>query len=169
MLCPVIIIMKGYFFIAILVGVFLVACKGNKNNLYVIFDKVDGITEGSKVLVNGFEAGSVKSLDLVNRKIIAKLDLNPSLSVPAGSKIFIQSTVLGYAAVYIEMAESKVYLAKGDTITGIFEKAGILDNLVSDSATKTKILKSLDKIMEAADSIRLNFKDSGKIKILNTH
>lgn len=142
----------------------ITGCSDDKNKFYVIFDRVDGLKEGSSVMINGLEAGTVTSLALFKTKVIALLKLKSKLTIPEQSEAYIEETLSGYAVVSIKLSDNKANLRNGDTLNGLYKKTGLLDALLTDSVVKQKVEKTLDKIIEVADSLKKGLRDTAKIK-----
>jgi hypothetical protein len=156
--------MKHNWLVILFVLLSFCSCTNRGNKLYVVFNRVDGLTEGSMVSMNGMNAGTVKSLNIYNNKVIALLEINPLFKVPDKSQFFADNNQLSNSKVIIEIIDSNNYLKNGDTVTGIFREHKFLDGFLSDSTIKIKIKKSLDKIIEVADSLKKGLRDSAKIK-----
>lgn len=142
----------------------ITGCSDDKNKLYVIFDRVDGLKEGNSVMINGLDAGTVTSLALFKTKVIASLKLKSKLTIPEQSEVYIEETLSGYPVVSIKLSDNKANLRNGDTLNGLYKKTGLLDALLTDSVVKQKVEKTLDKIIEVADSLKKGLRDSAKIK-----
>jgi len=96
--------------------------------LYSEYENVDGLTVGSKVLINGMQIGQVNALtfDLETHKVRVDLSLSVNdLKVPDDSKAMVYSVdLLGTKAINIVMGKSTNYLEDegriGDSLSTSF-------------------------------------------------
>ena len=96
----------------------------NTTNIESFFPKVDGLTTGKNVYINGVDVGSVKQIKLTSTdSVMVVLSINKNLRIPVDSRAFIRSTdLLGSKAIVIKKGVSNKYLKFGDTIQGVYDQ-----------------------------------------------
>ncbi|MDR1878062.1 MAG: MlaD family protein, partial [Bacteroidales bacterium] len=116
---------------------------------YVIFEKTAGLLPAHLVTINGMNVGIVDEIELtsdVPNKVLVRIDVNKSISIPINSVIRIATpNPLSSPQVEILMGNEKQYIQHGDTIQGAI-LTGALDNLggiVSNLDTSIVILKTV--------------------------
>lgn len=112
---------------------------------YTIYDDIGGLTESNPIEINGFKAGVVQSINLINDntgRILVELSIRKSYPIPKGSVAEITSaSLIAGMKVRILFGPGPEVYKNGDTITGrlsvplmaIFEKEFIpVKNKISD-------------------------------------
>ena len=104
--------------------------KGNdifkKNNAYhVVYERIDGLVESSKVTMNGYQIGQVKSINFApdnSGKLIVTFIADATFRIPLNSVAqIVSSDIMGTRSVKMIISnESEVYLPY-DTIPGSIE------------------------------------------------
>lgn len=127
----------------------LTACSHPaKNELTILFDRVDNLKIGGKVSLKGFPVGEVTHLALLGDSVLVNVKLNDTINIPVGSKFIITPSLLENSQINIELSNKTTYLTNQDTVAGSYLKTGVFDNLLSDSAKREKIKIAVDKISE---------------------
>lgn len=101
--------------------------------LVTYFDKVDGLTAGSYIYINGVKVGSVKRIDLVSTdsvKVTMNFDLG--LEIPKNSVARLESSgLLDDKAIKLIRGDSSEMTEYGDTITGAYS-GGVMETLANE-------------------------------------
>jgi phospholipid/cholesterol/gamma-HCH transport system substrate-binding protein len=98
--------------------------------------------------------------------IIATINLTQDVNIPADSKAYISSPLIGSSFIAIEKGDSSVFLNPGDTLLTRTDN-GILDDVKAQlNPTLTKVRASLDSLNSVFSSIHtlLNSDAKGNIK-----
>lgn len=94
---------------------------------YVIYDKVNGLTESSPVLVNGFKVGQVSYLDLIpdgSGRLLAKIWMEKDFRIPKNTVAQIYSAdLMGSKAIRLNLATSNEFYQPGDTLASDIERS----------------------------------------------
>ena len=137
------------FLILFILVLALAACSySHKNKLTILFDRVDNLEIGGRVLLKGLPVGKVTHLELFGDSVLVTVKLSDTINIPVESKFIITPSLLGNSHIDIEVSNKTTYLGSKDTVAGSYQKNGVLDNLFSDSAKREKIKISVDKISE---------------------
>lgn len=119
------------------------------NSYVVVFDNVDGLTSSTPVTINGFQVGQVYSMELDHnnpKHVIAHINMDKGLDIPKGSKMLLDVSVLGTAAISLELNPyTEESMLASDTIFGI-RKRGLLD-------AGDDMLPKVELIMTRIDSV----------------
>ncbi|MFT3980805.1 MAG: MlaD family protein [Ferruginibacter sp.] len=154
-------ILKRLLFIIVLLQS-LTGCFRKKDRLFIVFDRVDGLVEGSAVFNRGLTIGTVQKMDLWKNKVLVEIELDNNVKIPAQSGVTIKQSVLNPSIIDIEYYDTTAFLSNKDTLTGNFIKQGLMDNLLSDSAKRKNIEDAINKIADAIETI--NDKKTDSIK-----
>ncbi len=106
----------------------------NKGNVfYSVYQDVEGLHIGSKVIINGFPVGRVKDLTIVselNNKLLVKyVVMDEEMSIPENTVAEILAVDLfGSKAINLQIGNSVGLAASGDTLTAK-EASGMLDSV----------------------------------------
>ncbi|HDJ34315.1 MAG TPA: MCE family protein [Bacteroidetes bacterium] len=121
---------------------------------YVVYDKVNGLTESSPVLLNGFKVGQVSYLDLIpdgSGRLLAKIWMEKDFPIPKNTVAQIYSAdLMGSKAIRLNLAASGEFHQPGDTLASDIE--GSLQEQVSIEMLPLKqkaenLLLSIDSVM----------------------
>lgn len=151
-------IVAGVFIMTILFGSgkgFFVGGGGKR--LTISFEKAAGVTQNSLVLKNGIKIGRVYSVDLVDDKKDARVEvtfeLNPDAKIYSNETVKINRTILGDAAIeFVKNPDYKgeiVEVSDSELIAG--QSGGDLMNAVSN--IEGDLAGALQKIEEAASGV----------------
>lgn len=124
------------------------------SNAYVVeFDDVTGLTLSSPVLLNGFKVGLVYSMQLVDNKsnkIAVTINMDKGIKIPKDSKVNLDVSMLGSAAVTIvENPYTSTYYSPDDTIPGLRPK-GLMESM---AAVGTDLMPQVSSLLPKLDSI----------------
>jgi len=93
------------------------------HKFYALFDKVNGIEQGTKVLWNGMTVGRVNKVSVnENYKIRVDFEVDDDIPVPQKSKVSIQGdAVFGASKVVIVPSDNKELAKSGEELQGIVQ------------------------------------------------
>ncbi len=134
----------------------------NSNTFVSNFPKVDGLTSGKNIFLNGVDIGTVKDIRLLsNDSVQVSLNVGLGLKVPVDSKAYIRSTdLLGSKAIVIKQGTSNHYLQNGDYIKGIYDE-GMM------GVFQEKGLSIGDKVAELSDKLNKLVGDANHLLVKN--
>jgi phospholipid/cholesterol/gamma-HCH transport system substrate-binding protein len=138
--------------------------------LFANYEKVDGLSVGTPILVSGIKIGSVQRLTLLpSDSVQVTLNINQIDGLPTGSVAYIRSVdILGSRAIEIERGSGSTFIPYGAQIAGVFDE-GIMGELTSKSeGISTNISESTVKINELLGEFQSLLRDGGKDNISGT-
>ena len=120
------------------------------NSYLVIFDDVTELSLSAPVSINGFQIGLVHSMELdSDNRVVVTLNLDKGVRIPKGSKVNLEASLLGNAAVTISENPIKTdFYSSSDTIYGHKTK-GLMD-------TGAELIPQVSALLPKLDSILLN-------------
>jgi phospholipid/cholesterol/gamma-HCH transport system substrate-binding protein len=128
----------------------------SNNSYFVAFDDATGLSTSSPVYANGYRVGVVKALNYdyaPDGNIIATLELDQQMRVPAGSRAELASDLLGNIKINLVLADDPLHmLAVGDTIPGAAE-VGVMSKLGGMLPAIEKMIPKLDSIMSSLNML----------------
>ena len=148
------------------IGAFAILCVGlnylKGRNLFssgatltAHFANVDGLTDSSPVIFNGFKVGSVKDIDIdqyaedPGRVFTVTVNIEKSLDVPKDSRAVIISTdLLGGKGIELRLGQSPEMASTGDSIG-----AGLVEELMPVKDKASALMVSADNVMRDLDTI----------------
>lgn len=97
-----------------------------RNNTYlVVYDRVDGLVESSKVTVNGYQIGLVKSITFTpdnSGKLIVSFMVDEDFRIPVNSVAqIVSSDIMGTRSIKLNLSNEKRAYQSYDTIPGAVE------------------------------------------------
>jgi phospholipid/cholesterol/gamma-HCH transport system substrate-binding protein len=103
------------------------------HKFYALFDKVNGVEQGTKVLWNGMTVGRVNKISVnESYKIRVDFEIDDDIPVPKGSKVSIQGdAVFGASKVVIVPSDDKTLAKSGEELQGIVQ-----EDMMSKVSTK---------------------------------
>lgn len=152
------------------IGAFAILCAGlnylKGRNLFssgatltAHFANVDGLTDSSPVIFNGFKVGSVKDIDIdqyavdPGRVFTVTVNIEKSLDVPKDSRAVIISTdLLGGKGIELRLGRSSEMAGTGDSIASAIS-AGLIDELMPVKDKASALMVSADNVMRDIDTI----------------
>jgi len=147
--------------ICVLIFFVVFACKEQNNyDINVMFSRVDNVVIGSEVKLNGLDIGSVSKMKMIKDSILVRVTIDKKIKIPTGSLFQISSPFIGSAYVYVTPSTNKFFISNNDTISGVYEKTNLLDEITKDSITKKKVMDAVEKIKEGFDDLIKARKDS---------
>ena len=85
--------------------IILTSCSHSRE-YKIKFDHVDRLDEGDNIFIRGVYVGQVKDVTVdEDKKILVKISITKDIKVTAGSKFILQSNVLGFQHIEIELAD----------------------------------------------------------------
>lgn len=92
--------------------------------LHAHFNRVDGISRGSSVLMQGVKIGTVRQVEFLDNSdsLRVLMSFNTTRMIPEGSTAFIRSFQIVDKAIEIERSGSSVMLATGGRLQGIYDE-----------------------------------------------
>ena len=120
-----------------------------RNKIYAVFTDLGPLTKSNEVKINGYVIGSVYALQAKDKDIsgiVATINLTQDVNIPADSRAYISSPLVGSSFIAIEKGDSSVFLNPGDTLNTRTDK-GLLDDV------KAQLNPTLDKVKKGIDSL----------------
>jgi phospholipid/cholesterol/gamma-HCH transport system substrate-binding protein len=142
-------------FFAVLSGVILYfgakVLKGQEffshsNQYYAVYDNVVGLTVSNPVMMNGYQVGRVKSLELkkeMNNQVLVCFEIDKGLTLNDSTKALITQSLLGTVSVVLTIGKSSHTIEDGAYIIGDVEES--LSELVEQKTSP--IIKHLDSTL----------------------
>jgi paraquat-inducible protein B len=138
----------------ILLLLLLTGCKSSKYQLTIKYPKAEGLTNYSRVTINGLEVGHIESVKLgQENEILATISFDTIKRLSTDSKFVLVKDFLGNASISVENGSGKDYLLSGQNIAGQF--AGPDDK---DSGTALNIIESFFGNPKKQDSILIELR-----------
>lgn len=123
---------------------------------YVQFENINGLTKSSPVFADGYSVGIVRDLyyDYTKPgKVVAEIDVDPNLRIPAGSSAELVSDMLGGIKMNLLLANNpRERVEVGDTIPGSLNN-GIMDKAAQMIPQFEKMLPKLDSILLSLNAL----------------
>ncbi len=92
---------------------------------YVVYDRVDGLTESSHVTINGYKIGSVKTVSFIpdrSGRLLVTLLIDKDFDIPLQSVAqIVSSDIMGTRAIKLVYSGMETYHAPGDTLISDIE------------------------------------------------
>jgi phospholipid/cholesterol/gamma-HCH transport system substrate-binding protein len=91
---------------------------------YVFYDSTQGIADHTALMFNGYRIGQLKKLTMDENtgKIIARLEVFSKMKIPKGSKVKIESAILGTTTLKLILSKSTIEAIDGDTLLPEYTK-----------------------------------------------
>ena len=138
----------------------------NRNNYYVEYNDINGLTTASQVVLNGLPIGRVKTLSLNTSKnniIVASLSINKDIQIPVNSEARIVSAdLLGTKQIAIVYSPSTEINQNGDTLIGTIEQnlqQQVSETILPVQQKANQLLGSMDTMVQV---IGLIFNESNR-------
>jgi len=133
--------------------------------IYAVFKDLGPLSKSNEVKINGYVIGKVYALTAKDKNItgiIATINLTQDVNIPANSRAYISSPLVGSSFIAIDKGDSTVYLKSGDTLLTRTDN-GILDDVKAQlNPTLTKVRASLDSLNVIFSSINNVFTSDAK-------
>ena len=124
-----------------------------KSNSYsILFDNVQGLAVSAPVNVNGFKVGQVRDITYEYNNpghIRVLIEVDDELRLPQGTKAFLESDLLGTAAINLKLGTSSTMIEQGSEMIGEVP-SGMMDKLSSD------LLPAVSEVFPKVDSLLTN-------------
>ena len=147
----------------VLIGIFLFLIGFNflngtslfksENNLYAVYDQVEGLQSGTKVTVNGLTVGKVSSIDFLpsTNKILVSFTVRNDLEFSKNSiaELYEAGLIGGKSIAIIPVYDADRILASGDTLQSRI-KPGLTDVIGSEVAP---LQKKIGELLINADTL----------------
>ena len=125
----------------------------NNRNIYAIYTNIDGLQEGSGVMVNGFKVGIVKKISLLteeNYSLLVELSIEDDIDIPSNSiSKIVNEDIMGTKGVALLLGDSNMNIEKGDTLTSDIE--GSLKDEVNKQVLPLK--NKAEELISSIDSV----------------
>lgn len=131
------------------------------------FDKVDGLSAGSYIYVNGVRVGSVNSIDLVETDSVkVTMNFNLDMEIPKNSVVRLESTgLLDDKAIMLQRGDSPEMVEHGDTIRGVYS-GGMMETLANEGQKLSgDISQSFEKLNILLEKFNTVVSDENKARI----
>ncbi len=120
---------------------------------HVIYDNIAGLTESNPVEINGYQAGVVQDVRLINDgsgRILVSLSIDRNFNIPKDTEAEITTaTLIAGMKIVLRMGESSEMCHNHDTISG-YVATSILDRL---SSTLSPLEDNISSIVLRLDSV----------------
>jgi phospholipid/cholesterol/gamma-HCH transport system substrate-binding protein len=123
--------------------------------LFVVFDKVEGLTKSNPVTINGLQVGKVADLHEKDKSvsgIIVAIDLTKEVNIPKNSVVFVDKAIFGEGTLVIKLGNSNVYSQNGDTLQST-SNPGLLESV---SSSVTPAVNNLNSAIQALQVLIAN-------------
>ncbi|MRR23188.1 MCE family protein, partial [bacterium] len=127
---------------------------------HIVYDNIAGLTESNPVEINGYQAGVVQDVRLINDgsgKILVSLSVDKHFNIPKDTRAEITTaTLIAGMKIVLRMGDSSEMCSDHDTISG-YVAASILDRLSETISPLedniTSIITRLDSVVTALNSV----------------
>ncbi|MDR0421849.1 MAG: MlaD family protein [Proteiniphilum sp.] len=129
-----------------------------QNQYYALFDDVSKLLISSPVYVKGYQIGLISKIGIISEKpmrFVVGVNLSENIRIPQGSHLEYGLDLFGASTVNLVMAQSDVYLQRGDTLTGKRE-AGLMDGVTAVMPKTDSILLRVDSLICSLNKIVAN-------------
>lgn len=127
---------------------------------YIVYDRVDGLTESNPVLVNGYKIGQVDEIKFTedySGKLLVKIAIKDEFYLPKTTTARIYSSdLMGSKAVQLIFGKTKKLHQSGDTLKSEVERALMDEVNMQIAPIKTKaenLMLSFDSILTIVRSV----------------
>ncbi len=124
----------------------------------IIYDRVEGLVPGNRVMLNGLQVGMVESVELngkADNKIVTNVSINSNVKIPDGTSFQIAAAdLLGEMQLelvlpYVKPGENVSIAESGDTLSGKIE-TGMMD-MVQNELLPVK--KQVEELVVSVDTL----------------
>lgn len=124
---------------------------------YAYYDNVEGLTTGSKVMVNGYKVGKIAEIEMTpEHKFKVRLTVTDDFKVPVGSKVQVMSAGLLSEVKNLELiAGNSTQSAPEGTVLKTVTAGGLMDKL---SENMPSVITNVNSVMANADTLMSNLK-----------
>lgn len=94
-------------------------------NYFVVYDRIDGLQESSKITMNGYQVGQVYDIQFLpdnSGRLVVTLMMDQNFNIPVNSVAqIISSDIMGTRTIKMVFSQEKTFYQSGDTIPGAIE------------------------------------------------
>lgn len=94
-------------------------------NYFVVYDRIDGLQESSKITMNGYQVGQVYDIQFLpdnSGRLVVTLMMDQNFNIPVNSLAqIISSDIMGTRTIKMVFSQEKTFYQSGDTIPGAIE------------------------------------------------
>lgn len=137
------------------------------HRIYAYFDRVDGLSSGNYIYLNGVKVGSVKEIELTNDdRVRVTMGFDLGIKINRGSVAILESSgLLDEKAIIIEKSNSKEQVTYGEYIEGRYE-GGMMESLKEEGEMLSNNMSSsfnkLNVLLEQLNNV-LTTENRGKV------
>lgn len=130
------------------------ACSSHTTDFSIIFENVEGLKEGDKVVVKGKEIGEITRMKLYKNKVLVDVAIEKDNKIPLSSK-FVSETkdLLGGRMISVELGETGELLQDKDTVNGIVNTYSFDPKTVDSLQVKGRLAEPVKKILAGASDL----------------
>ena len=130
------------------------ACNSHTTDFSILFDNVEGLKEGDKVVVKGKEIGEITKMKLYKNKVLVDVAIEEDNNIPLSSK-FISETkdLLGGRVISVELGATGELLQDKDTVNGIVDRYSFDPKTVNSLQIRRKLTEPVKKILAGASDL----------------
>lgn len=142
--------------------------QSHKINAY--FDRVDGLSAGNYVYINGVKVGSVKQISLAgNDSVLVGMTFNLGIDVPRGSVANLESSgLLNEKAIIIEKSNSDQMVPYDGYIEGRYE-GGMMESLKNEGEKlSNNVSSSFNKLNTLLEELNRTLTEKNRNRIEQT-
>ena len=125
----------------------------NNRTIYAIYPNIDGLQEGSRVMVHGFKVGIVKKISLLteeNHALLVALSIEDNIDIPSNSvSKIVNEDIMGTKGIALLLGDSNMNIEEGDTLTSDIE--GSLKDEVNKQVRPLK--NKAEELISSIDSV----------------
>ncbi len=125
----------------------------NEQQYFILYDRIDGLTVASPVMMNGYKIGSVSAIRFFSEEkgnLLVTVSLGKKFKIPKKSTIQIfNADLMGTKAIQVLRSNSNLYHQTGDTLTGNIE--GELKDQIDKQVQPLKI--KIENMLSSLDSV----------------
>jgi len=128
----------------------------NSTVIYSVYDKINGLNPGKKILINGVTIGSIKEVTLTQGDSVKVLmTIDRDVKIPIDSRAVIRSTdLLGTKAVVIEKGKSDKNLKDDERIAGSYDEGAFGEFQEKGLTLGDKAVEVSDKLIYTLEDVR---------------
>lgn len=127
---------------------------------HIVYENIAGLTESNPVEINGYQAGVVQEVKLINDGsglILVSLSVDKNFNIPKDTRAEITTaTLIAGMKIVLRMGESREMCSDHDTISG-YVASSIIDRLSETISPLeeniTSIITRLDSVITALNSV----------------
>lgn len=129
-----------------------------QNQYYALFDDVSKLLISSPIYVKGYQIGLINKIQMVSDnplRFSVGINLSEDMRIPKGSHLVYGVDLFGASTVNLIMAQSDVFLEKGDTITG-GKEIGLMDGAAAVMPKADSLMLRVDSLVQSLQKLAAN-------------